>query len=282
MKLNLESIFNIDRRIIFVFIFLAVLVPFLVEFELPIKANKNVKKVYDKIEEVAEKKGTMLLSFDFDMASKAELEPMAKAIISHIFKRDIKLVAMGHWPNGVRLAKSILKEMADEYGKKYGTDWAYMGYKPGFQILIINLGKNFNSAFPTDSRGNNTKKLRVTSKIRTIKDFDYVISLSAGSGGIEEWVIYGQSKFNFYLGGGCTAVMAPDFFPFLQSGQLNGLIGGLAGAAQYEALVEKPDKAIVGMKPQSVTHVILIFFIIFGNICYFVEKYRKKKMNNME
>ena len=32
---------------------------------------------------------------------------------------------------------------------------------------------------------------------------------------------------------GCTAVSAPEYYPYVQSGQLSGLLGGLAGAAAY-------------------------------------------------
>jgi hypothetical protein len=67
--------------------------------------------------------------------------------------------------------------------------------------------------------------------------------------------------------------MAPDLFPFLQSRQMVGLIGGLAGAAEYETLVDHPDAATSGMRPQSVTHVILIGFIVLGNVLYFLSRW---------
>ena len=66
--------------------------------------------------------------------------------------------------------------------------------------------------------------------------------------------------------------MAPDFFPFLQSRQLNGLIGGLAGAAEYEALVGKRGLAVSGMRPQSVAHIVIIGFILLGNAVYFLHR----------
>jgi len=278
MKSKLDIIFNIDRRIIFLFIFIAVLVPFLIDFNIPIVPSKNVKNIYNKIESIAANGGgTVLLSFDFDNASAAELDPMARSLLSHLFMRGIKVIGMGNWPNGVELTKEIFASMAKEYNKVNGIDYAYVGYKSGVQLLMINLSKDFQGAFPTDVRGEKTSEIPVTKNIRGIKDFDYVISLSAGSGGIEEWVIYAQSKYNFDFGGACTAVMAPDFFPFLNAGQLNGLIGGLAGAAQYEALINKPGEAIKGMKPQSVAHIILILFIIFGNFCYFYGLYSNKE-----
>lgn len=66
--------------------------------------------------------------------------------------------------------------------------------------------------------------------------------------------------------------MGPDMYPFLQSKQLTGLLGGLKGAAEYEALVKKKGSAISGMRPQSVVHVIIILFVIFGNGIYFISK----------
>ena len=41
--------------------------------------------------------------------------------------------------------------------------------------------------------------------------------------------------------------MAPDLYPFLDSGQLKGLLGGLAGAAEYETLIDRSGQATKGM-----------------------------------
>ena len=275
----IQKLFNIDRRIIFAFMFLSVLLPFLVKFDLPIEADKNVRTVYNKIEAISKKTsgGIILMSFDYDNSTKAELEPAARAILSHAFSRNVKVIGMSNWPNGVTMAKTIMEDIAKEYDKKNGVDWAYLGYKSGAGLLMLNLSMDFHGAFPTDTRGEKIDQIPLTKNVRTIKDIDYVMSLSAGSGGIEEWIIYSQSKYNYAFAGVCTAVSAPDYFPFLQSGQMHGLIGGLAGAAQYETMINKPGTAIDGMRPQSVAHLVLIFFIVFGNICYFVNKNFDKK-----
>ena len=114
--------------------------------------------------------------------------------------------------------------------------------------------------------------LEITRKIHTLKDFSFVFDFAAGNTIDEVWIPYGQEKYKFPLGGGCTAVIAPDLFPYLQSKQLVGLIGGLAGAAEYESLIERSGAAITGMRPQSVTHVIIIAFIVLGNIMYFLHR----------
>jgi hypothetical protein len=100
----------------------------------------------------------------------------------------------------------------------------------------------------------------------------YAVSLAAGSPGIETWYVYGKDKYKFELGGGCTAVAAPGIYPLLQTGQINGLIGGLRGAAEYETLLERKGKATSGMDAQSATHFMIILLILACNLFYFVTR----------
>ncbi|MEK6662037.1 MAG: hypothetical protein AABY63_09180, partial [candidate division NC10 bacterium] len=75
-------------------------------------------------------------------------------------------------------------------------------------------------------------------------------------------------KYGFELGGGVTAVIAPGLYPFLDTGQINGLIGGLRGAAEYEILIEMKGKGMAGMDAQSATHFIIIGLILLCNLFY--------------
>src|SRR5207253_4690838 len=71
---------SIDRRIIFLLIALATLLPLLHPFGLPIKVSPEVRGVYDYIESLPEG-SVFLLSLDFDPSSKPELEPQAIALL---------------------------------------------------------------------------------------------------------------------------------------------------------------------------------------------------------
>jgi hypothetical protein len=66
--------------------------------------------------------------------------------------------------------------------------------------------------------------------------------------------------------------MAPGLYPLLRSGQINGLIGGLRGAAEYESLIEQKGKAVAGMDAQSVTHIAIILLVALCNMFYFVMR----------
>lgn len=264
----MEKLLKIDRRILFIFVVLAVTIPLIIKFDLPIPAGKNVKSIYDKINTLTEK-SHILISFDYDPASKEELQPMAVALLHHSYKNNVKVVGMTLNPGGTGLAESAMAEIAKEYGKKDGVDYVFLGYKTGVELVMINMGENIHSAFPKDFHGNDTIGLPVLEGVQSLRDFDFVVDLASGSS-IEAWIAFGKEKYNFDLGAGCTAVIGPDMFPFLQSGQLNGLMSGLKGAAEYETLIDRKSSAVAGMSPQSVVHLLIVIFVIFGNFLYFM------------
>ncbi len=266
----MERFLQLDRRIIFAIITVAVIVSLVLRFELPIPASEPVLGVYEKIESLP-KGAHVMIAFDYDPSSKEELQPMAIAFLHHCFSRDLKVIGMTHYPGAPGLAEQAMTSVANLYHKKYGEDYAFLGYKPGSASLIINMGENLYSAFPKDYNGNDTATLPVMQGVDSLRDINFLFDLAAGTT-IETWIAFGKEKYKFDLGAGCTAVMGPDMYPFLQSKQITGLLGGLKGAAEYEALVRKKAKAVSGMRPQSVVHVIIILFVIFGNVIYFISK----------
>ena len=54
------------------------------------------------------------------------------------------------------------------------------------------------------------------------------------------------------------------------------MIAGLKGAAEYERLNGKRDMASRGMDAQSIGHMVVILFILVGNIAYFVTRGKKQ------
>jgi hypothetical protein len=265
---------DIDRRFIYLLVGLGAMLPLLVAFEFPIRATPPVRAVYDTLEALSRKgdRAVVLISFDYDPGSEAELQPMARAILRHCFQRNLRVVGVSHWYGNTDLVEEAFVTAAKDSGRKAGQDYVFLGFKTGGGALIIDMGQDFPGAFPQDARGNDTRTMAVMQGIRSLKDFDYVIDLAAGTPGIETWIAYGQERYRFKMGAGCAAVIAPDEFPYLQAGQINGLIGGLVGAAEYEALIGRKDEAASGMRPQSFVHLVIIFLILMGNFFYFLTR----------
>lgn len=272
----IAKIKDLDRRIIFALTFLAVIVPMLFPKSFFWQPGKEVRNIYDKIESLPAG-GKIVISFDYDPQTGTEVHPMAISLLHHCFKTKKKVYILALWPQGASLADSALKEViynedkTKRYNVEYGIDYINFGYKPGGAIIIQALVSDF-SILPTDAIENKpTYSFPIMKDVKNLTSIDLVLSLSSGGSGMKEWVMIAQAQARVPTGGGCTAVSAPEFYPYYGTGQLVGILGGLKGAADYEQLIKRPGPASEGMWPQSVVHMMIIVFIIIANLTYWAE-----------
>lgn len=270
----------IVRRVIYLLVAAAVILPYLVDLHLKFKASPVSEKLYRKVDDLPPG-SHVLLAFDYAPGSKEELHPMGLALLRHCFKKDLIPIVMTHWVEGVGLGRQLCEMAAAEspemWGKEKlsGRDYVFLGFKPAYQNLVLSMGESLTGAFSKDFYGQPTPPMKALAGVRSLKDIDLAVDIAAGQTP-EMWIAYGSDRFGFPLGVGCTAVMAPDMYPFLQSGQVVGMLGGLRGAADYETLLAKPGDATPGMQAQSVTHLVLIVLLIAANARFVVRRIRGK------
>ena len=82
----LKKIMQIDRRIIFILVALAVIIPTLLKVSFPITVSEPPRKLYDYIEDLPSG-STVLIAFDYGPSSMAELQPMGMAFLRHCFRK---------------------------------------------------------------------------------------------------------------------------------------------------------------------------------------------------
>jgi len=272
----LNKLKTLDRRIVFLFTGLAVVIPLVTNLGIPSKiVTKEVRGVYNKLEELPAG-SRVLISFDYDPQTKPECHPMAISVVTQCFEKDLVIVGIALWPTGASLGEEVLKEKAKEYGKEYGKDYAFLGYKSGGAVVIQKVCTNFKEAFPTDNFLTDINDIPLMQDVNSLKDIAAVFSISSGDPGIKQWVMIAREQTGVPVAGGCTAVSAPEFYPYLNTKQLFGLLGGMKGAAEYEFVLKKPGMATGGMGAQSIVHVMIIIFILLANISYFYEKKKEK------
>jgi len=272
-----EKLLYFDRRIIFLLIGAAVLVPFLTQWMLPAgKITATTQNLYDAIEQLPA--GTpVMISFDYGPSSMPEVEPMGTALAQHILSRDLRLVALSVVITGPPMADRAIVPIARELGKEYGTDWVNLGYKSGGAAVLTQMGENIKHTFPEDARQQPTADLPVMSGIRNYEDVGLIIDLASG-GTPGMWIVYAGDRYHVNVAAGVTAVEAVQQYKFLQTGQLIGLLNGMKGAAEYELLVGREGFGTLGMASQSVAHLLIILFVIIGNIGYFtIGRYRRQR-----
>jgi hypothetical protein len=271
--------------VIFLLIALAVIIPLIMNYTTAIPPSLIVQTLYDKVEEMPPG-AKILISFDYGPSTVPENQPMANALVRHALEKGHRIYLMALWPTGARQSQQLIEEIIDvEYPDKVeGEDWIHLGYKAGNQGLINTLMSDVKAMYTTDITGRAIDEFPMMETANSLRDFDLILALGSGFPGTKEWVQFAGDPGNIPVGGGTTAVMAPLLFPYYPK-QMVGLMGGLQGAAEYEAalidnypqLTERSRIASTSMGPQVTAHLVIIAFIIVGNITFLVERRRSRK-----
>ena len=279
---------SLDRRIIFLIVGLSVLIPLLKPewIDLPIRPTPESQIVFDEINKL-NAGDKMLLSFEYSPSTKPEIHPMAIAILKHLYAKNIQVYGFALWPDGNFMSTEAFSEVSDDYDKKYGVDYVNLGYKPGGEAVIKGIASDIRTLYTVDLQGTSINDIPMMKDVVNIEDFDFVFSLSAGYPGSKEWVQYACDPKNIPLSTGCTSIQVTDIMPYVENDQIRGILAGMPGAAEYESLVEaelekmeiavKPAEASGMMAAQSIAHVVIVLFIIFGNISYFITRKKNRK-----
>ena len=279
---------SLDRRIIFLIVGLSVLIPLLKPewVDLPIRPTPESQIVFDEINKL-NAGDKILLSFEYSPSTKPEIHPMAIAILKHLYAKNIQVYGFALWPDGNFMSTEAFSEVSDDYDKKYGVDYVNLGYKPGGEAVIKGIASDIRTLYTVDLQGTSINDIPMMKDVVNIEDFDFVFSLSAGYPGSKEWVQYACDPKNIPLSTGCTSIQVTDIMPYVENDQIRGILAGMPGAAEYESLVEaelqkmeiagKPGEASGMMAAQSIAHVVIVLFIIFGNISYFITRKKNRK-----
>ncbi len=270
----------IGRRLVFLYVAIGVSLPFFMSITQEIKISPEVQTLYDGLAELPTG-SKVLVAFDYDPPSAPELQPMAESLLRYCFNNDLKVVVMGLWPQGPQQANMAIEAaMRDESiaskNLQYGVDWVNLGFQSGNEFVIQRMGSEFKSMFPTDYAGRPYDELELVQNVHNFSNIDYVFNLSAGFPGTIEWVQVAVDRYGVKLGAGNTAVQAPQCYPYLRSGQLIGILGGMNGAAEFELLTGFTGKGTKFMLSQSFAHMIVLSFILIGNVAFIIDRRKKK------
>ncbi len=270
----------VERRVVFVYIWFGVMLPLMMKMTPPLPITTDVQKLYDQIIKLPPG-SKVLCAFDFDPQSAAELQPMAVAFVKYAFKHDLKMIIMGLWPQGPQQASMAIATALEDpkvaaFPHEQGVDWVNLGFQSGNEFVILSMGNEFKRMFPRDTRLIPYDSIPLMKNVVNFSNVDFIMNFGAGKPGTNEWVQIGVDRFKATLGAGTTAVQATEVYPYLRSGQLVGLLGGMSGAAEFEKILGEKGKASTFLLAQMFGHATVMAFVIIGNVAFFVVRRKKK------
>lgn len=265
---------QIDRRVISVATLLMLALPLVVPLPLKMVAFPATKALKAFIDKLPPDK-VVVIATDWDSATKGECQPQTAAMMDYLFKTKRKFAIYGFSPQGPEIAQKLAEKLALKYGAKYATDWVNWGYKPNTMTTLIGMMNDLPGILKTDIKQTPLTKDPISSKLHSLKDAGLLFEVT-GTGILNTYL---QFCAGVPLANGCTAVIGPEQYPYMQSGQLKGLLVGLGGAAQFETVTEFKDEngkfggeGLRGMGSQSLGHLLVMLLIVLGNLGVWAQR----------
>lgn len=209
-----------------------------------------------------------LLVADYETGTLGENQPQIEAVMRHLMALGKRFAITSQIPAGPELAQGRAEALAKEFGKTYGEDWVNWGFLAGGPPMLEGLCRNIPSQVKKDIKGTPLEEVPAMAGVKDIHDVGLLLDFT----GTGLWLVYVQLVYGPYkvpVGVGCTAVVGPELFPYLDSKQLVGQLFGMKGAAEYEELNRHYDRGDRAMPSLSFAHFLIILLIIVGNVGYF-------------
>jgi hypothetical protein len=259
------------RWIIFSSLFIIVVISYLIKIKIETTPSPEVRRTFEYLESLPES-SVVMVSFDHEASSLPEIQPISLALLRHAFRRNLRVVGLSLFAEGTAIGYRMLNKTAQEFGRVYGQDYIFLGFKPQHISAILGMGESIRRVFPEDYSGNKLDDLALMKKVSDYGDIAVVISIADGDRTVQ-WIEYAGARYKQKIIAGITAAMITTYDPYLGSGQLYSAVGGLKGAAEYENLDGHLGGGNRGMISQTAAHLFIISLIAIGNILYF----RKRK-----
>jgi hypothetical protein len=278
----------LGRMVLYLLIIAAVVVPlywqgalemgFFSEYNIPISARtQGVHKVIDTLPA----RSSVLVALDYDPTLAEELNTQARVLLQHLMQRKFKILSLSTTPTGPEMMQRLMDELAarPEYGYKYGEDYINLGYLPGQETSLLLFGHSPLSAVRVDFRdGRDLSERPIVADLKRVPEqrlgqvVPLMIALSGTQEGLRTWIEQVGTPYGVRMIAGVTGGIEPYAQPYLDSEQLSGLLSGLPGAAEYEALTQKPGRAVRGLDSQVAVHLLLCGLIVLGNMAYGIKR----------
>ncbi len=257
---------KIDNRVIYALVLVAIIFPLLNPIGIPFNIDEMTQDIFDEVENLPDG-SVVMLAVDYSAGAAPQIHPQAIAMFKQLFyDKNCKIIVTAIASTGPLFYAQIMKEVGDTHGKVYGEDYVHLGFLAGTETAIAAYANSFQKAYPSDFNGTPIGDLPMMADIKSAADIDFAMIFTASEP--SQYVRQLQGAYGVKLGIGINSVTVSSQMPYYNSGQLVGILNGLNGAAEYEALAGYPGTATAGMDAVSATALVVLAFIIIGNIAW--------------
>ena len=263
-----EKILNLDRRVLFIVVFITGVFFAINPIGFPVTTQSWVSDFYQEIDDL--EPGDLVLVHWSIGATSTEQIAGSTPVMQQLFRKEgIKMV---HFSLGIQVEISDqLIDNADPAGngKIYGEDYVQLGYIAGGETAVAAIGSDLKGTFGTDWYGTSLSDVPLWNEISgDMAEFKLIVSSSSFDPGADVvrrqlQVPYGTPMIMVGGAGGLTSSMQ-----WYNTKQYEGMLLGMTDNSAYEILIGIPGIAARSTDVLSMLYVVAIIFIVIGNVAY--------------
>ncbi len=189
----------------------------------------------------------VLVVFDYDPALSGELEAAASPLMNHLLLQGPRLTLVSSSPTGPALAERFLHDpsaspLVAAHNYQSGQQYVNLGYLAGGPSGIQYFADSPMEAARFTLDGQQAWTLPPLQGVRTLSDFSAIIVLTDNADTGRTWVEQTTTRLgNTPLMMVVSAQVEPLILPYYDSGQVKGLVTGLAGGEAYRQIFASPE-----------------------------------------
>jgi hypothetical protein len=271
-----QKIQKIDTRILYCILIIFVTVPLLLpKFLLPVIPAAQSQEVYDTIQMVGHEKNVQpaLVDAVWSASTQGENAWQTRALIQHLMILHIPFIVLPGDPQAPQLMEQIIDDYKGKYHYVYGKDYiiSHLLQATAYAQILKGMARSIPQALGTDENDVDIRTFPIMKNVNNFNDISMLVEITP-TASVDKWLQFLQGGKKIPIVVAATAVMAPEYFPYLDSGQIQGLLVGVKGAGDYEKLMGVKGGATRVSTSLSLVYGLIILLIIIGNIGYFAEK----------
>ena len=269
------SLANIDRRVFYWILFIALMVPFLNPIGFPIKIAENTRDLYEGITGDSVDPGDVwIINFGYGVSAWPECHPGVTVCAKALLREGAHIILIGPHTDYELTYNHLLETVKEDFdAAEYGVDWVFLGFITGGESAIAQLASNMRSVYPTDHFGTPLDNIPMMENVNTWHDVAGVLSSDTGDWGgyfLTMW----QEAYGVPMAQIGIAMLGSTGIPRWLAGNYFGMSVGSRGGAELEMLIGEPGDAIIAMDSISVSHLLIVIAVIIANIGLLMERGR--------
>ncbi|MDR3708239.1 MAG: hypothetical protein P4L33_08055 [Capsulimonadaceae bacterium] len=265
-----QKLQSIDPRALYVVVLVMISASIVLPgLTLPIIPGQQSKDAFNAVVKAANTPGSkfMLVSGWWSASTRGENDPQTRAILTHLMRLHVPFGVLSFDPQNPQLMDNIETSLAQKYGYVYGRDYINFGYQVAPAQTLKGIVTNMKGTLKTDWHSKPLETFPVMANVNSIKDVAAVIDITPVSS-LDAWLGLVVQKYHTPFIYVPTAVMAPEGYPYRDSGQVAGIVIGVKGAGDYETLLGVKMQGTQVSTALSMVYALIILLVIVGNIGY--------------